>query len=371
MKHIKVVIGANFGDEGKGMMTHYFSKNSEGEILNVLYNGGCQRGHTVMAHVFHCFGSGYFDGADTYYHEKFMADPIAWALECNQLNNVPTLYISPHCRIVTPYDIAVNQAIEIERGENKHGSCGMGIWETDLRSREYPIYYADIYDEFKLYNKLKEIKEKYFPSRLKELNINLNLDNISLDDFFVCCHLMTENCFNIDSINSNPLMSNKYSTIVFEGGQGLLLDEQNKEYAPNITASSTGSRYIGNLINFLYKKENYDVEICYVSRSYMTRHGAGKLPYEVNKNKLNSTIEDKTNVPNPWQDNLRYGEINLFDLVERIEKDSCHYKIPVQKSISFTHMNYSDGKIFTPNGLENIDWIEKKYKVYKFFEELH
>lgn len=368
MKHIKVVIGANFGDEGKGMMTHFFSKNSEGKVLNILFNGGCQRGHTVMNHVFHCFGSGYFNGADTYYYDKFMVDPIAWALECNQLNNIPSLYISPYCRVVTPYDIAVNQAIEMKRGENKHGSCGMGIWETDLRSRIYPIYYSDLYDELRLYNLLKVIKEEYFPYRLKKLNLELNLNNISLDDFFVASHLMTSHCYNTDSMDIHPLENNEYSTIIFEGGQGLLLDEHNKQFAPNITASSTGSRYIGNLINFLYKKNNCDVEICYISRSYMTRHGAGELPYEVPKNKLNPKIKDKTNIFNPWQDNLRYGLINLSHLIQRIKEDGSYYKIPIQQSIAFTHMNYSQGKIFTPEGLKNVDLINVD-KIYKFFNE--
>ena len=61
MKNVKVVIGANFGDEGKGLMTDYFAaqavENKE-SCLVVLHNGGAQRGHTVVTpegyrHVFH------------------------------------------------------------------------------------------------------------------------------------------------------------------------------------------------------------------------------------------------------------------------------------------------------------------------------
>ena len=369
MKHIKVVLGANFGDEGKGMLTHYFSKNSDGKVLNVLFNGGCQRGHTVGNHVFHCFGSGYFSGADTYYDNHFMVDPIAWVLECNQLNTIPNLYIHPYCRVVTPYDVAINQAIEIKRGNLKHGSCGMGIWETVLRSEKYPILYIDLYDDLKLYNKLQEIKNEYESIRMKELDISIDLNSISLDDFFVSSHLMTQHCQTTKFMNIHPLIDTKYSTIVFEGGQGLLLDENNKEYAPHITASSTNSKYIGKLISNIYNNE--DIEICYVSRSYMTRHGAGYLPFEVTKEKLNSNIQDKTNVPNPWQDTLRYGYLDLNNLISRIEKDKIYYSIPISQSIAFTHLNYSNGMIFTPFGLKGTEQIEKKFKVYKFFEEFY
>lgn len=45
---VKVIVGSNYGDEGKGMATHFFSNNAQKQLcLNVLYNGGCQRGHTV------------------------------------------------------------------------------------------------------------------------------------------------------------------------------------------------------------------------------------------------------------------------------------------------------------------------------------
>ena len=76
---IKAVIGANWGDEGKGLMTHHFameSANQNKSTIVVCTNGGAQRGHTVVTpnglrHVFHHFGSGTFDGADTYLPKDF------------------------------------------------------------------------------------------------------------------------------------------------------------------------------------------------------------------------------------------------------------------------------------------------------------
>lgn len=77
MKHereIKVVIGASYGDEGKGLMTDFFCKDAldKGkECLTVLHNGGSQRGHTVstrdgIRHVFHHLSSGTFSCSDTF-----------------------------------------------------------------------------------------------------------------------------------------------------------------------------------------------------------------------------------------------------------------------------------------------------------------
>ena len=97
---IKVVVGANFGDEGKGLMTDCFCHQSsvKGEkCLVVLHNGGAQRGHTVVTpeggrHVFHHFGSGTFVGADTYLSEDFILNPMVFRQEWEELK---TLGVSP------------------------------------------------------------------------------------------------------------------------------------------------------------------------------------------------------------------------------------------------------------------------------------
>ena len=87
---VKVVIGSNYGDECKGLATHYFSAEAaknEKSCLNVLFNGGCQRDHTVetkdtqLRHIFHHFGSGTFDGAYTYFDQNFIVNPIFFCIE--------------------------------------------------------------------------------------------------------------------------------------------------------------------------------------------------------------------------------------------------------------------------------------------------
>lgn len=105
----KVVIGANWGDEGKGMMTQYFSR--QGKVLNILFNGGPQRGHTVVSpqgvrHVFHHFGSGSFYGADTYFSEHFILNPLVFEREALELHFCPRVFCAEGVRITTPIDMA-------------------------------------------------------------------------------------------------------------------------------------------------------------------------------------------------------------------------------------------------------------------------
>lgn len=82
---VDVVIGANYGDEGKGLVTEFLSSSSENSIV-VLANGGSQRGHTVNdpvygKHVFHHFGSGTLRGKPTYFAESFLLNPMQFVKE--------------------------------------------------------------------------------------------------------------------------------------------------------------------------------------------------------------------------------------------------------------------------------------------------
>jgi adenylosuccinate synthase len=105
--------------------------------------------------------------------------------------------------------------------------------------------------------------------------------------------------------------------------------------------------------NLVGKATDVSVELCYVSRSYMTRHGVGMFPTECNKKYINSNPEklvDKTNVTNPYQDTLRYGILDLPDTIGRIGQDflTHAYSVPtwdVNWSMSITHMDETNGKI--------------------------
>ena len=131
MKNIKVVIGANFGDEGKGLMTDYFASKSNKSLV-VRFNGGGQAGHTVTTkdgrrHVFHHFGSGIFAGADTseptkspleslYKYLEFAIAAISVIFATGMLlfssNKFDTLCNSPETNLRTPSATALISALK-------------------------------------------------------------------------------------------------------------------------------------------------------------------------------------------------------------------------------------------------------------------
>lgn len=351
MKFAKIVIGANFGDEGKGLMTDYYAacaKKSGHSCLVVCHNGGSQRGHTVekengIRFIFHHFGSGCFEGAATYLSSDFFINPIVFLQDYSELkrhNCCRVCYINPNCRFSTPFDMLINQIIEESRGTDRHGSCGIGIWETLVRYKNgykmtaNEFHQADINDKIKF---LTDIADNYMPARMNELGIQKLKDKWI--DIISKKHIMTEN-FIEDFENMMKCVTlrdddiiDEYDEVIFEGAQGLLLDENNMEYMPYLTPSKTGAANPKRII----AARSVDTECCYVTRTYMTRHGAGRFDTECPKENINPSIFDETNVYNEFQENLRFGTLELKALKQRVEKDFNIFK--ANKCLAFTHIN--------------------------------
>lgn len=369
----KIVIGANYGDEGKGLATRYFTLKAKKEgksVLNVLFNGGCQRGHTAdfpdgRRHIFHHFGSGTFDGADTYFASKFIVNPMEFVREVEEIRKemeqFPRCFISPSCRVSTPYDMIINRIVEESRGENRHGSCGLGIWETTQRL--YQMELGDIdapydYLRFEQMAALSDgafmelmfwISHEYLPARLKQYGISdipepyekIIESHVTARNYLVDFRAMQKLCG-----NGYHMFPPEYDAIIYEGGQGLALSEGNRGEWPHVTASDTGAAYA--IDDFL---DAGDMEICYVMRPYLTRHGAGDLPGECDpKSFIQNFEEDKTNIPNPYQGELRYAPLDE-NMLERVCADFKKQKTTVKPSMSIfmTHMNEASD--------EMADWI--------------
>lgn len=348
---VKIVVGANYGDEGKGMATAYFSKQAyenKQRCLNILYNGSCQRGHTVelkngTKHVFHHFGSGTFYGAHTYFDRHFIINPIFFVREYYELAEKgyePICYANEDCTIATPFDAILNQIFERGRGKNKHGSCGFGVFETVKRNenKEYCLTYRNLalMTREQIKNALWKIVREYVPKRLKEMGyedipeternvlggeLTDNLINHYIQDFYTTINF----CW---LINFEKIFVEDYDVVVYEGAQGLALDMNNLNDFPHLTPSETTPVIpMKAIVNNKWKiGSGGKIEICYVTRSYMTRHGAGPFPTECKKEDINKNIEDLTNVPNPFQDTLRYGTFDpvLFEIrVKTSIGDAC------------------------------------------------
>jgi adenylosuccinate synthase len=355
MKDIKVVIGANFGDEGKGLLTDYFAFKTKNGIV-VRFNGGAQAGHTVTTpegkrHVFGHFGSGSFAGLPTYLSSFFVVNPMTFIKELSSLERFgvhPEVYVDGSCFITTPYDMLINQITEMWRGRDRHGSCGLGFNETIERNLSlecYKLSMRDLSDEALAKQKLQAIRNSYVPMRLKCLGIAdipekyidlLQSDNL-LESFIYDVNTMLQ----LVKIADISLLSS-FTSIIFEGAQGLLLD-QAYEYFPHVTRSNTGIKNVRELVKKAGLCEE-NLEIVYVTRAYSTRHGAGPFPTELPE-KPYSKIVDLTNIPNLYQGTLRFGLLDLNSLSETIQQDLRNVEgLKYTQSIAMTCLDQIDEK---------------------------
>lgn len=384
-REIKVVIGASYGDEGKGLMTDYFCSQAHRagkKCLTVLHNGGAQRGHTVspkdgIRHVFHHLSSGTFSASDTYFADTFIINPMVFASEHSELFPDTKIYCSPNCRWSTPFDMMINQIVEDSRGENRHGSCGFGIWETMVRydsgnTVSFPEFMAMSKSEKTEY--LKNIRDNYLPRRLSAMGISTLSDEWKktiyndklIDNFISDCEY-----FDANTIMTDAEILESYPYIVFEGAQGLLLSQDFGENEKHTTPSYTGAENPVRMIGML-SGEN-EVEVCYVTRTYLTRHGAGPFEGECPKNEIDPHMVDMTNVPNGYQGTLRYGRLDVKKLRERIFADFAKFdSVPnAEMSLAITHLNETNGKIVTPDGdvLPECFGVNKLYCSYDEYGE--
>jgi adenylosuccinate synthase len=326
MKTGKVVIGANYGDEGKGLLTDYFASHAPDNSLVVRFNGGAQAGHTVVTpdgrrHVFSHFGSGTFVGAPTFLSKFFIVNPLIFVKEYSDLQRLgaaPQIIIDRNAMMTTPFDMLINQTAEIGRGAKRHGSCGLGINETvtrSLRASEFRVNASDAENPILLRRRLLHLKNYWLPTRIREQSLDLNceqakklLNNLDLilDEYIKD----TQSLLNLASITD---CYPKAQTIIFEGAQGLMLDEDRIDQFPHVTRSKTGLTNVLHLAPFFGIEK---LDVTYVTRTYLTRHGAGPLEHE-----SEWSFPDLTNVPNQFQGTLRFAPLNLDALQTNIQID--------------------------------------------------
>ena len=371
---IKAVVGKNFGDEGKGLATDYLamlSENSSRSCIVVRHNGGAQAGHTVEASgkrfIFHEISSGSFRGADTLWAPTFMPDLYKLSEEWNEYLSLgvkpPKIYSVPDCPLTYIDDILINMSLESRRGKDRHGSCGMGIDEGKRRSliSEFKITPFDIVSgcASDFYRKLLFIRKEYLPGRLEALSLEpsaMGEYGTLITDENVLYNYCEQMCRNSELITiADESIIKTYDDVIFEGAQGLILDEENYAFAPNLTSSRTGLTNPDAMLKRLGIAG--PCEAVYVTRTYVTKHGAGRLPYEDIFLKEGKSFADNTNIHNEWQGSLRFaphGDGDEFN--EYVIKDSSSSAFT--PSVMFTHADETDGKVLTKNGDVSLyDWI--------------
>lgn len=359
MKKAYAVIGAGWGDEGKGNVTDILCSRNPINTVNVRINGGSQASHTVVTpdgkrHAFRHFGSGTFLGVPTYLSKEFLVNLFTFDMErCDIVENcgiTPAVYVNPESRITTLWDMNINQMIERMRGDQRHGSCGLGINETVHRSKydAYRITVLDLFSESKLYRKLEQIQYEYVPLRLKN-KYNIEMDELPpeyadlfLNEKTINMTMCMAKQFTENVIIRDDDILNRYDVAVFEGAQGLLLDQSAEKFWPNVTTSNTGIKNMMEILNNLKFKDS--LEIFYLSRCYATRHGRGLFPTETQK-KPYEKIVDLTNIPNEFQETMRFGILDVDLLTEAIGNDLKNLNIDATVNMVLTCFDQVDEEV--------------------------
>jgi len=321
----RAVIGANFGDEGKGLMTDFIVNEHKSNLV-VRFNGGAQAGHTVVTpdgrrHVFGHFGSGSFAGAATLLSQFFIVNPMIFKRERQELEKKAPVNLAVtldlDASVTTPFDMLINQLVEQKRGDARHGSCGMGIGETIERGEQYvDIKVSDLANTTALRKTLMGIRDYWVPIRKVQLNLGDEFDHIIWSEGLIKNYLADVK-YMLDTTSQkdgHQVLESSFNPI-FEGAQGLLLD-QNHEFFPYVTRSNTGIKNVLSLVGPLYN----EIEVIYMTRSYLTRHGAGPLDHELSLPPFKK-IRDATNIPNEWQGSLRFAHLDIDLLKKTILND--------------------------------------------------
>jgi adenylosuccinate synthase len=363
MRRAKVVIGGQYGDEGKGLAVDWLVAQ-EPDSLVIRFNGGAQAGHTVVApdgrrHVFSHFGSGTFAGAPTFLSRFFVANPTLFLGEAKRLAAIgcqPQVLIDPACPVTTPFDMLINQAVERARGTGRHGSCGVGFGETIERCLvpAHSLTVADLSDERDLARRLESIRTDWVPARLARLGVTSVDDSWKpyLETNLVASRWLDDvAAFRTQVCEASLAEAAAARRLVFEGAQGLLLD-QDMGCFPHVTRSHTGLR---NATALAAEIGLDGLDVIYMTRCYLTRHGAGPLRGELGRPPFTGFV-DETNRPHAFQGSLRFAYLDVDALARQIEADLVHSAptVPVRRTIGVTCLDQIAGPAVWIQGEEKV-----------------
>jgi len=278
-----VIVGTQFGDEGKGKLVDYLSDKYD---IVVRYQGGANAGHTICfdnkSVVLHLIPSGIFhEGCVCVIGNGVVIDPVALLEEIKKVEELGydvkgRLFISHNAHLIMPYHKRLDSLHEDAQGEQKIGTTGRGIGPSyeDKFARK-GIRVVDLLSPDVLQEKLREnlaAKNKLFRNiyEKEEFDVEELVRDYSEFDKIIDPYVT-----NTQLYLSRQLKAGK--TVLLEGAQGCLLDVDHGTY-PYVTSSNptSGGACTGSGI-----APNYVGKVIGVVKAYMTRVGNGAFPSEL------------------------------------------------------------------------------------------
>ncbi len=290
-----VVVGTQWGDEGKGKITDYLAEKAE---VVARYQGGNNAGHTIVfngqKYKLHLIPSGIF------YKDKvcvigngMVVDPKALVQELEYLHghgvSTDNLRISDRAHLILPYHLKLDKVEEASKGTNKIGTTGKGIGPAYMdKAARSGIRMADLMDRDEFERKLRRnLEEKNRMLEKVYETEGFTVESI-LEEYLEVAEKIRSYVTDTSVVLNDAIDAGK--RVLFEGAQGVMLDIDQGTY-PFVTSSNpvAGGVCIGSGVG--PTKIN---QVVGVAKAYTTRVGDGPFPTELN-NEIGTHIREVGN----------------------------------------------------------------------------
>lgn len=279
---VDVILGLQFGDEGKGKIVDYFAKNYD---VVARFQGGPNAGHTLYIDgkkiVLHQIPSGIFhENKINLIGNGVVLDPVILKRECDSVAAMgidyrKNLFISQRTHLILPTHRAIDKASEASKGNDKIGSTLKGISPAYMdKTGRNGLRVGDLLD--------KSFITQYIRLRLKHQKLLENFsfnEDISAweEEFFDALEFLKE----LQIVNGEYFINDKIQQgkkVLAEGAQGSMLDVDFGTF-PYVTSSNTISAGVCSGLGIAPQKIK---EVLGVTKAYCTRVGSGPFPTELN-----------------------------------------------------------------------------------------
>lgn len=286
---VDVILGLQWGDEGKGKIVDFFAKNYD---VIARFQGGPNAGHTLYVNdkkvVLHQIPSGVFHaGTVNLIGNGVVLDPVVLKREMETVKSFgidlqKNLFISDKAHLILPTHRALDKAAELSKGNQKIGSTLKGIGPTYMdKTGRNGLRVGDLLD--------KNFTTAYIKLRLKHQRL---LDNFNFheditaweEEFFEAAEILK----GLNIVNGEYFINNKIKEgkkVLAEGAQGSMLDIDFGTF-PYVTSSNTISAGVSNGLGIAPQLIK---DVIGVTKAYCTRVGGGPFPTEL-ENELGETL---------------------------------------------------------------------------------
>ncbi|MCE3045718.1 adenylosuccinate synthase [Legionella sp. 16cNR16C] len=278
-----VIVGTQWGDEGKGKIVDLLTQNVKAVVR---YQGGHNAGHTLKINgektVLRLIPSGMLrPHVSCYIGNGVVLSPEALLAEIRELeakgiNVRERLKISQACPLILPYHVALDKARETLKGSKAIGTTGRGIgpaYEDKIARRALKV--SDLFDENRFARKLTELLHYHnFVLKNYYQQPEVELEPVLHDAKMWAAELKEMVCDVTTSLHTHREQGD---SILFEGAQGVYLDIDHGTY-PFVTSSNT---CVGSVINGAGFGPRYLDYVLGITKAYTTRVGGGPFPTEL------------------------------------------------------------------------------------------